>query len=100
MGRGDEENEMNWEDTQAAIDAAAKRIEAEFGAEFGLSTYRTNPNTGEPDRFRVSRSASFCNFSTGAVTLYTERLCEGDKWLDFCKGSEAEVARYAYRLDA
>ncbi len=58
---------------------------ARHSGEFGLRAYPGK-------RFRVSAWASYWSDVINGPALYTERYDEGDdRWVDFAKGSEAEL---------
>lgn len=68
---------LSYEKQLEAITAAA----AEFPKEFGLAAY-------PGDRFKISTLASYHNGTQ--VMLYTQ-IKKGDQWLDFAKGTAAEL---------
>ncbi len=70
---------LTYDERQAAISAAA----SQFPTEFGLRGF---PGS----RFRVSPSKS--HYAFGGVVLYTQ-IREGERWLDFAKGTPAELRR-------
>lgn len=69
---------MDWLQQQEAV----KNTCAQFPGEFGLR--------GHPGKFRVSESAS--HFAFGEVQIYLEGYIDG-MWLDFAKGTAAELRR-------
>jgi hypothetical protein len=75
---------MTYQEREAAITEAVAR----FPGTFGLR--------GHKGEFRVSRHAS--HFAFGGVVLYTQKLCGDAGWLDFAKGSEAELRREVVSL--
>ena len=72
-------NGKGYESQQEAI----KDVIATFPETFGMRAYR-----GEV--FRLSETSSYCNETE--VMLYTQ-IQKGEKWLDFCKGTENELRR-------
>ena len=68
---------------------AITSVIARFPTQFGLRAF-------PGDRFRISRRSSFVDDS-GHVKLYTQRLVNGE-WLDFAKGTEAELRKQVVPL--
>ena len=75
---------MTYQDKQEAISKAASR----FPKTFGLR--------GHKGEFRVCHLSS--HFAFGGVVLYTQKFCGLEGWLDFAKGSEAELLREVIAL--
>jgi len=65
-------------EADAALDAAC----AKFPVQFELRAFRGGT-------FRVSREASYV--SQGQIQVYTEALQDDGKWVDFAKGTVAEL---------
>jgi len=72
---------MTYDEQKTAVADAIKM----FPGEFGLRAF-------PGDVFRVSERNSFWSDHEQAVMLYTE-IQKGDKWLDFAKGTIAELRR-------
>jgi hypothetical protein len=78
---------MTYEDQKDAVSSAVKQ----FPAEFGLRAY-----PGEV--FRVSATNSYYSDHEHAVMVYTD-IKRGDRWMDFAKGTVAELRREVVAVD-
>ena len=63
-------------------EAAVIEAASQFPETFRLRAYGA-------ETFRIHAGISYV--SAGRVVLYTQRLAAGDEWLDFAKGSPAEL---------